>query len=370
MWHFLKRLRQLLNPNQLPQSDPLPTLPIKPQPRGKADQAQWAYLPPIYIPKDIQLYQENALVVVSYLDETGAALQKADLISGQVGQAFQLTIPEFPNHYLARLVNYHHYFLHARANIQLIYATQLAAPVIVYHYDEQHHLLKAPQYLLGHPNDTYTTEPLKLPHYRILRASVNRSGQFSQTVQVVIYLYRNLTFRWQTRYLKTRVQLLTTKQAFKMPNDQPLPAPLPAQSVWQVFRKVCAADGSLWYDLGGQWITTVATKRYRQQPRFNPQALPSAKPLYQQTALIPGQRRGAVDFVPGKHVQTWSRPYGDFRNQLAHGQIVNIVKGVILENNTVWYQLEDDSWLEENYLQLLPPTGELQAPIPLTSSNF
>ncbi|KRK34416.1 MucBP domain-containing protein [Loigolactobacillus bifermentans] len=366
MWHFLKRLRQLLNPNQLPHSNQARPQTTKAQPRPATDQAQWAYLPPVYIPKDIQPYQEDALVVVSYLDETGATLKKSDLIAGQVGQAFQLTIPEFPNHYLARLVNYHRYFLHARANIQLVYATQLAAPVIVYHYDEQHHLLKAPQYLLGRPGDAYTTDSLDLPQYRILRASVNRTGQFNQEVQAVVYLYRNLTFRWQTRYLKTRIQVLATKQTFKAPNDTPLPAPLPAQSIWQVFRKVCAADGSLWYDLGGQWITTSATKRVQQQPRFNPKALPSAKPLYQQTALIPGQRRGAVDFVPGKRVQTWSRPYGDFRTRLANGQIVNIVKGVILENNTVWYQLEDDSWLEETYLRLLPPTGELQAPIPLT----
>ncbi|OLF69469.1 hypothetical protein ACX53_07840 [Loigolactobacillus backii] len=333
-----------------------PELPAV-EPRNKASLA--------YLPQTRSLIPavQSALVVVFYLTETGKQLAKPLIFSGQLNQAFKVNFPEFNNYYLATITNYHSYFVYPRTSIQLIYAQQVAAPVIVFHFNQEHQLLRQPEYLVGTLGAPYQTHHLHLKQYRAVRATSNRQGQFSGKTQIVNYFYQTSAIIWSTRYLDSYISLRTQVQAFRFPGQSPLRSSLPKQSIWRIFRKVKIFDGSLWYDLGGQWISVVHASRLKQSPFIRQQPKPLTPPLFRQTAIIPGSRRAAISFASDQAVTTWSKPYGDPLHRLRHGQIVNIIKGTILNNNSVWYELEDASWLEEHYLHLLPPINLFNRPI-------
>ncbi|WP_125981962.1 MucBP domain-containing protein [Loigolactobacillus iwatensis] len=359
MRKFLRLIRRLLNPKKVavPTSIEVstPELPAV-EPRSTAS---LAYLSPtrVLIP-----VVQSALVVVFYLTETGEQLAKPLILSGYLNQAFKVDFPEFNNYYLTTITNYHSYFVYPRTSIQLTYAQQVAAPVIVFHFNQEHQLLHH-EYLVGTLGATYQTHHLRLKQYRAVRATSNRQGRFSGKTQIVNYFYQTSAIVWSTRYLDSYVNLRAQVQAFRFPGQSPLRYSLPKQSIWRIFRKVKILDGSLWYDLGGQWISVAHAQRLKQSPFIRQQPRQLTPPLFRQTAIIPGTRRAAISFASGQAVTTWSKPYGDPLHRLRHGEIVNIIKGTILNNNSVWYELEDASWLEEHYLHLLPPINLFNQPI-------
>ncbi|MFL2030008.1 MucBP domain-containing protein [Loigolactobacillus zhaoyuanensis] len=365
--NFLKRLKTFFNPQQQVATVQLPLgehyQPIArrrpillPSPTGKA------YLPMTRrsLHPSTQV-QPDSFVIVFYFSEAGEQLAQPQIVSGVRGRAFNISMHQFKNYYVSRIENYHGYFVYPRAIIQLIYARQPAAPVIVFHFDEAHHLLVAPEYIVGQLGQPYETHFLDSQRYRVQHVTTNQSGRFGTKAQIVTYSYRLRQIRWANRYLTGFIRLTADVVSYREPGIDPLAEKLPINTIWRVYQKVQTAERQTWYDLGGQWISTANTTRvdYYQQPQ--PQRL--VAPLFQQAAVIPGSRRAAVDFVPHRSLRTWTQPYGDAANYLQHGQIVNIIHGLILSNNSVWYELEDHTWLEEHYLRLLSAGQNFTAPI-------
>ncbi|MFC6169172.1 MucBP domain-containing protein [Loigolactobacillus jiayinensis] len=366
--NFLKRLKAFFNPQQQVATVQLPLgenyQPIaRRRPILLPSPTRRAYLPALQGSNQLNTQvQPDSFVIVFYFTETGDRLAKPQIVSGVRGQAFNFTVHQFEHYYVSRIENYHGYFAYPRAIIQLIYAQQPAAPVIVFHFDEQHHLLAQPEYLVGQLGQRYETHFLESRQYQVQHVTTNQIGHFSQQTQIVTYDYRLRQIRWANRYLTGFVRLTTDVTSYRAPDAEPLAQQLPINTVWRVYQKVQTTQRQTWYDLGGQWIPTENTERvvdYYQQPQ--PKAL--AAPLFQQAAVIPGSRRAVVDFIPQHSLRTWTQPYGNAANYLQHGQIVNIIHGVILSNNSVWYELEDHTWLEEHYVRLLSAGHDFTSPI-------
>nr|SFZ87471.1 hypothetical protein LREN565_0584 [Loigolactobacillus rennini] len=365
--NFLKRLKAFFNPQQqiataqLPLNSDYQSI-IRRRQNRLPSTAGKAYLPMAsQIQKPSTQVRPDSFVIVFYFTETGQRLAQPQIVSGVRGQAFKITLHQFKDYYLSRLDNYHGYFVHSRAIIQVVYAKQPAAPVIVFHFDDNHHLLAAPEYLVGQLGQRYETHFLKSKDYRVHHVTTNQVGRFSQTTQVVVYSYRLRKIRWSNRYLTGFIRLQKPTTGYRQPGSEPLRTKLPQNTVWRVYRRVQTTDRETWYDLGSQWIPTTHTERvkYYRQPE---QQLPTPV-LFHQAAAIPGSRRAIVDFIPQHTLRTWTQPYGDAATYVSHGQIVNIIHGLILTNNSVWYELEDHTWLEEHYLKLLSAGQQFTSPI-------
>jgi hypothetical protein len=364
--NFLKRLKAFFNPQQQVATAQLPMGPdyqpiARRRPILLPSPTRQAYLPISSHHQPSIHVQPDSFVIVFYFTETGERLAKPQIISGVRGQAFKFTVHQFDDYYISRIENYHGYFVYPRAIIQLIYAQQPAAPVIVFHFDENHHLLTPPEYLVGQLGQHYETHFLDSQLYRVQHVTTNQVGHFSEQTQIVTYSYRPRVIRWANRYLTGFVRLTMPVTSYREPGKAALAQQLPTNTIWRVYQKVQTTDRQTWYDLGGQWIATDHTERveYYQQPKQ--QVI--AAPLFQQAAVIPGSRRAVVDFIPQRSLRTWTQPYGDAANYLQHGQIVNIIHGLILSNNSVWYELEDHTWLEEHYLRLLSAGHDFTSPI-------
>ncbi|MFD0897807.1 MucBP domain-containing protein [Loigolactobacillus binensis] len=364
--NFLKRLKTFFNPQQvatvqLPLGENYQPIARR-RPVLLPSATQNAYLPITSTQLQPSTHvQPDSFVLVFYYTETGETLARPQIVSGVRGQAFNITEHQFADYYLSRIENYHGYFVYPQAIIQLIYAHQPAAPVIVFHFDENHHLLTSPEYLVGLLGQHYETHFLESRRYRVQHVTTNQVGRFGAHTKIVTYSYRLRHIRWANRYLTGFVRLTTDVVSYRTPNGEPLADKLPVNTIWRVYQKVQTTDRKTWYDLGSQWVPTANTERIDRYQQ--PQVRTIAAPTFQQAAVIPGSRRAVVDFIPRRALRTWTQPYGDPANYLQHGQIVNIIHGVILANNSVWYELEDHTWLEEHYLRLLSAGQNFPTPI-------
>ncbi len=104
-------------------------------------------------------------------------------------------------------------------------------------------------------------------------------------------------------------------------------------SAWKVFAKATAANGHVFYNVGGnQWIDSANVILGSK---------PASKPVQKNTTTI--------KYVPGYSIKTWQSPTSKVSGKsLANGATVTVSASEIV-NNELWYQVGPNQWINAKY---------------------
>ncbi|WP_144808216.1 MucBP domain-containing protein [Enterococcus casseliflavus] len=140
-------------------------------------------------------HQEAAAdVTVSYIDTEGNELKPSQKISGNIGESFDATTPEYKleiDGYTIKEVqgNPTGTFSDTAQEVVYVYERSDAAPVTVKYQDSEGNQLADPTVLSGKVGLPYTSEAKEIPGWYVVETPDNASGTFSDTGQEVVYVY-------------------------------------------------------------------------------------------------------------------------------------------------------------------------------------
>ena len=140
-------------------------------------------------------HQEAAAdVTVSYIDTEGNELKPSQKISGNIGESFDATTPEYKleiDGYTIKEVqgNPTGTFSDTAQEVVYVYERSDAAPVTVKYQDSEGNQLADPTVLNGKVGLPYTSEAKEIPGWYVVEIPSNASGIFSEDPQEVRYIY-------------------------------------------------------------------------------------------------------------------------------------------------------------------------------------
>ncbi|WP_420657755.1 MucBP domain-containing protein [Enterococcus entomosocium] len=131
---------------------------------------------------------------MSYIDTEGNELKPSQKISGNIGESFDATTPEYKleiDGYTIKEVqgNPTGTFSDTAQEVVYVYERSDAAPVTVKYQDSEGNQLADPTVLSGKVGLPYTSESKEIPGWYVAQTSTNTSGTFSDTAQEVVYVY-------------------------------------------------------------------------------------------------------------------------------------------------------------------------------------
>ncbi|MDR4934644.1 MucBP domain-containing protein [Companilactobacillus paralimentarius] len=317
-------------------------------------------------PKVKKIARDDVEIKVHYVDSLGKEISKPVTIKGHYLDKLDIPWQEIPGYVLSSVTNFQQTFIPNSDGIYLVYASQLSAPVIVYHRNTDGNLIADPQYLEGELNRQFDSHPLQEADHFLVHSPKEPHGQFTNKVQEQEYVYNVLPVREfkikKNLYIRTKDNV----NVFSEPTSKvPLDKPLPFGTDWKVYRAVQETyNSTIWYNLGGNtWIPNSERimTRIIQQPTSQQEMLRS---LLSETASNISYTYSVIDsmninrsvkilYYSDQFVTAWKTPYGDMDNQRYQGgQFVFVKTLVQLDNYSVWAQLDDGYYIESKYLNL------------------
>ncbi|PEH47120.1 MucBP domain-containing protein [Enterococcus faecium] len=153
-------------------------------------------------------HQEAAAdIIVSYIDTEGNELKPSQNISGNIGESFDATTPEYKleiDGYTLKEVqgDATGTFSEDTQEVVYVYERSDAAPVTVRYQDSQGNQLSEPKILSGKIGLPYESEVKEITGWYVIETPSNASGIFSEEAQEVTYVYERsdaapVTVRYQ-----------------------------------------------------------------------------------------------------------------------------------------------------------------------------
>ncbi|MBC2191641.1 LapB repeat-containing protein [Listeria sp. FSL L7-0229] len=134
-----------------------------------------------------------ANITVQYVDEAGNELASSEILLGNIGEEYHSSAKEIPSYTLTKTpANAEGEFSAEEQTVTYVYAKipVPAADITVQYVDEAGNELVTSEILSGNIGDDYTTTSKEITGYALIETPSNAAGQFSETSQTVIYVYR------------------------------------------------------------------------------------------------------------------------------------------------------------------------------------
>ncbi|QMU07317.1 MucBP domain-containing protein [Levilactobacillus suantsaii] len=352
---FFNWLRRLLTPTRSHRPTTVPPRqatpvdrPFQPQrPTQQLTPTPQPTVPPVAVNPVTTHEQPNATLVVRIVDSQNRPLQPALVLTGQRGTAVHLTTPTIPGYTLAKMTGFTQTFLSEYGLMTLTYQRQWGYPVLVYQIDyDSGQLLALPGLFRGLLGASFHLAVPPVKGYHIFQAQGPQQGTYTDQTQRLLYFYRRDA--WQTvQRVHQYVTLLSNHAVYALPAGQAYRYRFPATSLWRIFAIITLTDQTVWYNLGGnQWLNAAETKRRLHWSRH--------LELPRQTKLTGKavQWSGTVDYVPDHAVTFYRDPYGEVAGQLPDGELLEIRRRVVDDQNLIWYQIGPQAYINARYVRL------------------
>lgn len=291
---------------------------------------------------------QDSTIIVIYQDENHKSLSSPQIISGKRGETINFNFKEFDHYDLININGFTSVFVEPYGSITLTYRRQSGANIWLFSQDiDDMHMLGKPRFVSGKVDEKYSLTPPNFIGYNLLRAEGNVKGNFTDKQQVVTYYYRDATWKqvdFNVKYLKMKV----SQPGFDAPKGNDTYITLAKGTVWQVFESVRLTNGERWHCLGGNlWILEDYDKV--QFVDSLPQYQIDHEKDYQFSIDLSVQ--AIIDFVPGKKLTLYDRPFGSPVDDIEDGEIVTITErqgGREMQ----WFKVDNRGWTIRQYLDL------------------
>lgn len=317
-------------------------------------------------PKIKKIARDDVEIKVHYVDSLGQEIAKPTTIKGHYLDKLDIPWQEIPGYVLSSVTNFQQTFIPNSDGIYLVYASQLSAPVIVYHRNTDGNLISDPQYLEGDLNRQFDTKPLEEANHFLVHSPRKANGQFTAHVQEQEYVYNVLPTKNYKINKNLFVETTNNVHVFNKPlSKTPLEKTLPYGTTWKVYRAVQETyNKTIWYNIGGNtWIpsteslkTCVIKQNSPRQEMLNSPLAETANNIsytYSVIDQMPIKRSVKVMYYQDQYITAWKTPYGDMDNQRYRGGQNVFVKQIVqLDNYSVWAELSDGYYIESKYLNL------------------
>lgn len=290
--------------------------------------------------------QIKSQVTFFYLDENDNPIKKPDILIGNDGERFSLQLPHFKQYYLVSIDNFSTYFADTDQEVTFRYALKQGLPVLTYYLDidtgETLHHVTIHSGKLG---ESYDVSAADIPGYRVINDVGPTHGHFDDRTHGMIFYYRRTP--WQTvQPVEYYVRLKKRHAVLDQPNGHALQTGLPANVITKIFARIETTDNQSWLNIGGfEWIKN--TDLEPSDPPTNHLVPPITK-----TSRNPVMLFGTVDFVAGRPIGVFDKPYGTNTGTLADGQRVSIKARIIDDQGLIWYELADQSVIFSEYVRI------------------
>lgn len=292
------------------------------------------------------LSKPDSTIIIIYQDENHHSLSSPQIISGKRGEAINVKFKEFNHFDLIHIEGFTSVFVEPYGSMILTYRRQSGANIWLFSKDiDDSHMLGKPRFVSGKVDEKYNLTPPNFLGYNLLRAQGPVNGNFNDKQQVVTYYYRDATWKnvdFDIKYLKMKV----SQPGFDAPRGNDTFITLAKDTVWQVFETVQLVSGERWHCLGGNlWVGEDYDK-----VRFV-----DALPQYQVTDnseknfAINLNFQAIIDFVPGKELTLYDRPFGNPIDSIKDGSIVTITEREG-GRDMQWFKIDDRGWTIRQYL--------------------
>lgn len=314
-----------------PQSKPKPSATPLPPATGVADSRV-----------HVRVYYQNAA-------DHSMLHKPADLV-GHPGEVLPITWAVVPGFVLTAISGFTQVFPQTSQIILCTYSPRVAAPVMVYHRDQNGHLLQVPEMLSGVVNEAFTATPLPEFVDHVI-GEAKQSGTFSAASQRLRFDYNLTPLERGKNPEDAYIQLKTSKLAYPMPlAGEPLRGTLPANTFWRVYALMRDTNtNTVWLNVGGsQWITADETVGQSDNP-FLPDPTPLELP---HTLFTSNEVAKTIHGICIADATLWQAPFGKMcTNRLAEGQAVTITAVADLDNHSRWYRLVDDTYVLATFIK-------------------
>lgn len=325
--------------SNLPKQEPEPLIKpqdeIKPQPPKIKHQS---------IKNELKL--KTTTITYFFVDEQNELIQAPDRIVGTVGQRVHYQLPTVADYYFAGVDELITTFPEEDAAVTISYVKMPGSPVQIYHLNyDTGQVMHPMQVITGTVGQAYQTTPLSFPGYRVIQSTGLTKGIFTSKTNQIVYFYRPQN--WHTvQPVHQFIKLTAPTTVFSGIDGDPLPVSLPAQVILRVFTIITTNEDQGWLDLGGaEWIKASAHYEKIKSPVTDE----IVSPNWQREQLA---TTATVDIAPNTTVASYNRPNGQAVNNWTNSTAIEVTSKVIDEQQVVWYQLEDQSYLPAIFVNI------------------
>ncbi|WP_156405608.1 MucBP domain-containing protein [Agrilactobacillus composti] len=318
---------------------------------------------PVHKPTDIvvskaqpqpNLQRKDVAITVRYVDSLGHQLLAPTTVLGAYAAKLELPFQVIESYVLTSINHFQTTFIPNPAGIDLIYAKQAAAPIVVYHRDTQGNLISPPQFLHGALNSPYQAKPLGDMQQFVQGVSPKAQGHFSKNAGQVDIIYETLQLTPLTVAPNTYIQLLTNTPVYsEAAAKTPLAKKLPKASIWRIFQALVTTNHqTTWLNLGGcLWIDAKAGKVLA---NYHQPALPQSAYAVISDVSVDQQ---AIINAPGQAtIPVWEAPYGQqLPSGYLPGIVVYVLRQIQLADGSLWAELSNHKFVTSNYLSFINP---------------
>ncbi len=294
----------------------------------------------------VEMQQVKSKITIFYVDQNNQPLRKPDILVGFSGDTYHITLSKFKNHYLAFVDNFTTRFTDQDQEITFHYSLRIGQPIQIFYIDyDSRQIIKKTNIISGQIGTTYRVSSEEIPGFRPINSIGKTYGIFSAKPTNIVFLYRKNN--WQTvQKVNYYVKLNTQHQVFSNPEGAILPTPIPQNQIIKVFASVKSTSKTTWLNIGGpEWI------KNEQVEMSNP---PENIYIDQmtKTSRSSSNLSGWVDFVDGKFVPLFNKPYGTMVNQIKNGTKIQIIATISDDQGLIWYELLNHTIISSSYVKI------------------
>lgn len=313
-----------------------------------------------------KISREDVQIEVHYIDSNGNKLADSTVLTGHYLADLKMPWKTIPGYVLSSIKNFQQTFIPNDDGIYLIYFTQIAAPVIVYHRNTNGELIADPQYLTGDLNKSYQAEPLPEAKNYLVDFPKKVTGRFSDKVQEYEFIYDTMQMNDYDVPNNLFIQTKNNVPVYDRPaSSEPLSQTLPYDTTWRIFKAVKENyNETVWYNLGGDvWISENEEIKTFKIQQFTEEQKMLKSPLnanmnnisftYSIVNSMDVNRPVKILYYANQGITAWETPYGTIvKNRYQGGQTVYVNKLIQLDNDSVWAQLNNGNYIESKYLNI------------------
>lgn len=311
-----------------------------------------------------KISRDDIKIAVHYIDSNGNKLADSTVLTGHYLDNLTMPWKTIPGYVLSSIKNFQQTFIPNSDGIYLIYFTQIAAPVIIYHRNTMGELIADPQYITGDLNKSYQAKPLPEAQNFLVDIPEKVTGRFTDKVQEYEFIYDTMQMADYDIPDNLFIKIKNNVPVYDQPaSKSPLSEPLPYDTIWRVFKAVRESyNDAVWYNLGGDiWISnkedimTLILSQFSEKQKLlnNPLAanVNNISFTYSVINSMDIERNVQVPFNNDQNITMWETPYGKMSEERYHGgQDVYVKKLLQLDNNSVWALLDNGNYIESKYL--------------------
>lgn len=224
----------------------------------------------------------------------------------------------------------------------------LGMPIWAYYIniDDQSNIL-APQLLKGLYGQHYDVEKTTFDKFRFIESEGQLTGTFGDTPGIVKLYYRQANWAEMESVdmyllLKENTTIYDGIEGLKTASS------LPEGMTIRAFKRVATTDGEFWYEISpDQWVL-YKDMEITDNPYENIELSATGEQLIFEPV---GEVTAEIDYIPGKKIQAYNKPYGKITNELEDGtEIVVVARSS--DNGVTWYKIQGNEFINGSYVKL------------------